>query len=163
MLEVACRRDVWTTHYACHLTHHRVFTTCVTYTLRVRTIVFERSSISSESFYYHSRTIEPSTFLCRFSDLKISAITHVLVTAAMVFYCSFSRFVIKCALAGTKDNNRERPKHGGKEWTWTGPFARPRPSSTSDEGGSAVPNSRLITAVIWISTAIKRNQEPAAL
>jgi len=40
----------------------------------------------------------------------------------------------------------------GKHWTWTGPFARPRPSSTSDEGGSVVPNSRLITAVIWIST-----------
>ena len=47
-------------------------------------------------------------------------------------------------------SKRERPA-GGKKWTWTRPFARPRPSSTSDEGGSAVPNSRLITAVIWIS------------
>ena len=47
-------------------------------------------------------------------------------------------------------SKRERPT-GGKKWTWTRPFARPRPSSTSDEGGSAVPNSRLITAVIWIS------------
>jgi hypothetical protein len=48
-------------------------------------------------------------------------------------------------------SKRERPT-GGKEWTWTRPFARPRPSSTSDdEGGSVVPNSRLITAVIWIS------------
>ena len=45
---------------------------------------------------------------------------------------------------------RERPT-GGKKWTWTRQFARPRPSSTSDEGGSVVPNSRLITAVIWIS------------
>ena len=47
-------------------------------------------------------------------------------------------------------SKRERPT-GGKKWTWTRPFARPRPSSTSDEGGSVVPNSRLITAVIWIS------------
>ena len=47
-------------------------------------------------------------------------------------------------------SKRGRPT-GGKKWTWTRPFARPRPSSTSDEGGSAVPNSRLITAVIWIS------------
>ena len=47
-------------------------------------------------------------------------------------------------------SKRERPT-GGKKWTWTRPFARPRPSSTTDEGGSAVPNSRLITAVIWIS------------
>ena len=49
---------------------------------------------------------------------------------------------------GTKE--QKRAAHGGKEWTWTRLFARPRPSSTSDEGGSAVPNSRLITAVIWI-------------
>ena len=47
-------------------------------------------------------------------------------------------------------SKRERPT-GGKKWTWTRPFARPRPSSTSDEGGSAVPNSRLIAAVISIS------------
>ena len=47
-------------------------------------------------------------------------------------------------------SKRERPT-GGKKWTWTRPFAHPRPSSTSDEGGSVVPNSRLITAVIWIS------------
>ena len=47
-------------------------------------------------------------------------------------------------------SKRGRPT-GGKKWTWTRPFARPRPSSTSDEGGSVVPNSRLITAVIWIS------------
>ena len=47
-------------------------------------------------------------------------------------------------------SKRGRPT-GGKKWTWTRPFARPRPSSTSDEGGSLVPNSRLITAVIWIS------------
>ena len=47
-------------------------------------------------------------------------------------------------------SKRERPT-GGKKWTWTRQFARPRPSSTSDEGGSVVPNSRLITAVIWIS------------
>ena len=46
-------------------------------------------------------------------------------------------------------SKRERPT-GGKKWTWIRPFARPRPSSTSDEGASAVPNSRLITAVIWI-------------
>ena len=50
---------------------------------------------------------------------------------------------------GTK--GQKRTAHGGKEWTWTRPFARPRPSSTSNEGGFAVPNSRLITAVIWIS------------
>ena len=47
-------------------------------------------------------------------------------------------------------SKRERPT-GGKKWTWTRPFACPRPSSTSDDGGSVVPNSRLITAVIWIS------------
>ena len=47
-------------------------------------------------------------------------------------------------------SKRERPT-GGKKRTWTRPFARPRPSSTADEGGSVVPNSRLITAVIWIS------------
>ena len=42
-------------------------------------------------------------------------------------------------------SKRERPT-GGKKWTWTRQFACPRPSSTSDEGGSVVPNSRLITA-----------------
>ena len=50
-------------------------------------------------------------------------------------------------------SKRERPT-GGKKWTWTRPFARPRPSSTSDEGGSVVPNSRLITysvvACCWL-------------
>ena len=92
---------------------------------------------------------------------------HVLVTSlegctVLLFY---SEFCHKIAV-GTKGNlvcfrqkesgfcmflsKRERPT-GGKKWTWTRPFARPRPSSTSDEGGSAVPNSRLITAVIWIS------------
>ena len=47
-----------------------------------------------------------------------------------------------------------------KQWTWTSPFARPRRSSTSDEGGSAVPNSRLITAVIWISRTPMGNAGP---
>ena len=50
---------------------------------------------------------------------------------------------------GTK--GQKRTAHAGKEWTWTRPFARPRPCSISDGGGSAVPNSSLITAVIWIS------------
>ena len=54
-------------------------------------------------------------------------------------------------------SKRERPT-GGKQCTWTRPFARPRPSSTSDEGDSAVPNSRLITAVIWISKHCRRRQ-----
>ena len=47
---------------------------------------------------------------------------------------------------GFGSKGQKRAARGGKERTWTRPFARPRPSSTSDEGGSAVPNSRLITA-----------------
>ena len=42
-------------------------------------------------------------------------------------------------------SKRERPT-GGKKWTWTRQFARPRPSSTSDEGGSVVP---MIRRLIW--------------
>ena len=76
--------------------------------------------------------------------------TYVLVTvlegcSVLLFYSEFCHQ--KCF--GTK--GQKITIQGGKEWTWTRPFARPRPSSTSDEGGSAVPNSRLITAVIWIS------------
>jgi hypothetical protein len=40
---------------------------------------------------------------------------------------------------------------GGKQWTWTRPFARSRPSSTSDEEVFLLRPVRLITAVISIS------------
>ena len=71
-------------------------------------------------------------------------------TILYVFVKKRAAFVVVKTQGWMFLSKRERPT-GGKKWTWTRPFARPRPSSTSDEGGSAVPNSRLITAVIWIS------------
>ena len=75
----------------------------------------------------------------------LNVIKRNLGCTVLLFYSEF------CHKMSEGAKGQKRTAHGGKECTWTRPFARPRPSSTSDEGGSAVPNSRLITAVIWIS------------
>ena len=108
--------------------------------------------------WYHGQQSSPNMHVfANFSECPVepavscSPPPHVRATASDGWAPSTSIFLNSDQIGfGTK--GQKRAAWGGKGWTWIRPFARPRPSSTSDEGGSAVPNSRLITAVIiWIS------------
>jgi len=91
--------------------------------------------------------------------LQLEPCLHVRVTAYPPL-CDTPTVFYKLQVSLKHDHGKKKTKpasealsraRGGKQWTWTRPFARSRPSSTSDEEVFLLRPVRLITAVISIS------------